>query len=116
MPDHLTDADHLAYITAGADPTALVEGGRPTPGQLLHRLLTMDVDRRLRQLASLLDAGERAYQCFAEDHVGRLAELERQVLIGWWLIAEARWVATREQPMIEQADAIARWTDDMASR
>lgn len=109
MSEHLTAADHLAYLTAGADDTPRAEGAQYTPGQLLHRLHTIDVDERLDLLARLIESHNESALCFIEDHRGRLAELEELRKIGEWLVAEARWVATTAL-MGERAEAVARWT------
>jgi hypothetical protein len=62
----------------GADDTPVDRLAKPTPGQLIARILDADIDERLVMAERMLDNADTAARCFEMNHehqVGELAEL-----------------------------------------
>lgn len=79
----------LARIREGADDTPVDPADMPTPGQVWHRLLTDDPEKRLARLATVLANLDAEGRCFRLDHDGeierlrgRAAALDAQIPIG----------------------------------
>lgn len=105
--------DQIARLTAGADDTPVEEGVERTPGQFIHWFLGLAEDKRLEVVESIHQNARESGACFVEDHRGRLEWLEEQVLVGRWLIAEARWVASCQE---ESVNSVAGQLEQLASR
>ena len=52
----------LFLIKKGADPTPVEEACMPTPGQLWHKLLTMEPDKRMEHLYRIMEELDFAHQ------------------------------------------------------
>ena len=72
--------DDLNEIRAGADSTPVPPGVIPKPGQLWHRLLSVDPLAREEMLGNLLARAEQASICFTANHVGENKRLGDLVL------------------------------------
>lgn len=97
-------------LTAGGDPTPVLEDTLRSPGQFIHWFIRLNETERHLVARQVLANADDAHQCFVENHRGQLEQMEHLMNVGRWLIAEARWVALgQEKPTTEQRDAIARW-------
>jgi hypothetical protein len=80
VPELAAVVDELAAIRAGAEKPGVEAWGRElSPAQLWWTLLDEPVDRRMKHLASVLDASRAGAVCVLGDHAGRIEELQDTV-------------------------------------
>lgn len=65
-----------ARLRAGADPTPCEEAAQYSPGQLWHRLTTVDPADRLQLLGRMCADLDTAHRCFLLDHDGQVEQLK----------------------------------------
>jgi hypothetical protein len=72
----------VAQLREGESDEPAAPHTAPTPGQLLRRLNDASAEERLQLVGRMLDANDRAAECFRMDHGGRLEylEIERDAL------------------------------------
>lgn len=76
---------------AGCDTTPRDPAAMPTPGQLLHRLHTLDAEGQLDLVGRMLESQEAAHRCFVYGHDARL--VEASTLAEKRLVAREDWKA-----------------------
>lgn len=67
------------------------EGQKPTPEQWSNWFVMLPNDEKLNVAQAVLDYGDKANQCFMEDHEGRLEWQEYNLQLGRWLVEEQKW-------------------------
>ena len=75
----MNDAERLAQYEAGGDSTPCPPAIVPSAEQAWYALLHAAPDWRLSALRHLQSQADVGHACFAEQHRGRIAELEDRI-------------------------------------